>query len=71
MGRPQLLKSAALQIAAMYDNCLKLATDNKITKANTWDLRLIDHISNLITDEKVCSSCAQVFRSHLLIAVYP
>ena len=47
--------SACLQVAALYENCLKLATENKITSRNTWGLPLIDHISDLVADGKVQS----------------
>ncbi len=36
------------QIRALFDNCLKLASENKITAKNTWDLPLIDHLSDLV-----------------------
>lgn len=35
-------------IAALYQNCLKLASENKITAKNTWALPLIDHLSDLV-----------------------
>ena len=42
------------QVANLYNNCLKLASENKISSKNTWALPLIDHISDLVqpsTDE--------------------
>ena len=41
------------QVSALYENCLKLATENKISSKNTWDLPLIDHISDLVAKDKV------------------
>ncbi|KAK9791389.1 hypothetical protein WJX73_000928 [Symbiochloris irregularis] len=35
-------------VATLYSNCLKLASENKITSRNTWALPLIDHISDLV-----------------------
>ena len=32
----------------LYQNCLKLASENKINKNNTWSLGLIDHLSDLV-----------------------
>ncbi|GAQ79827.1 Chromosome condensation complex Condensin subunit H [Klebsormidium nitens] len=32
----------------MLANCLKLASENKITQKNTWELKLIDHASDLV-----------------------
>ena len=43
------------QIRALFDNCLKLASENKITAKNTWDLPLIDHLSDLV---QVCQHCS-------------
>ena len=36
------------QLCALFENCLKLASENKITAKNTWDLPLIDHLSDLV-----------------------
>jgi Condensin complex subunit 2 len=44
-------KHAALersQVRELYNNCLKLASENKISQKNTWSLNLIDHISDLV-----------------------
>lgn len=38
-------------IAALYQNCLKLASENKITAKNTWALPLIDHLSDLVAPD--------------------
>ena len=32
------------QLAVLYISCLKLASENKIDKNNTWQLGLIDHL---------------------------
>lgn len=32
----------------LYQNCIKLASENKISQKNTWSLRLIDHLSDLV-----------------------
>jgi len=36
------------QVVELYQNTLKLASENKITKDNTWALGLIDHMSDLV-----------------------
>lgn len=36
------------QVIELYRNALKLASENKITKDNTWALGLIDHMSDLV-----------------------
>ena len=36
------------QVLELYRNSLKLASENKITKDNTWGLDLIDHMSDLV-----------------------
>ena len=36
------------QVIELYRNSLKLASENKITKDNTWGLGLIDHMSDLV-----------------------
>lgn len=36
------------QIRDMYVNCLKLASEGKITSKNTWQLKLIDHLDDLV-----------------------
>lgn len=37
-----------VQVTDLYQNCLKLASENKINKNNTWSLGLIDHLSDLV-----------------------
>lgn len=32
----------------MLSNCLKMASENKISTKNTWELPLIDYISDLV-----------------------
>ena len=44
----QLLLLGCLQVTDLYQNCLKLASENKINKNNTWSLGLIDHLSDLV-----------------------
>jgi hypothetical protein len=41
------------QLSMLYQNCLKMASENKITKDNTWALPLIDHISDLVQPSTV------------------
>ncbi|KAH9555802.1 hypothetical protein CY35_08G136100 [Sphagnum magellanicum] len=36
------------RILELHNNCIKLAAENKITQRNTWDLKLIDHLSTLV-----------------------
>lgn len=36
------------QILDLFQNCIKLATENKINQQNTWELCLIDHISEIV-----------------------
>nr|CAD1834777.1 unnamed protein product [Ananas comosus var. bracteatus] len=36
------------QIMDLFHNCIKLASENKINQKNTWELRLIDHLSEII-----------------------
>ena len=35
-------------MSALYQQCIKLATENKITSKNTWALGLIDHLHDLV-----------------------
>ncbi len=37
-----------MQVSALYQQCIKLATENKITSKNTWSLGLIDHLHDLV-----------------------
>ncbi|XP_077210329.1 condensin complex subunit [Tasmannia lanceolata] len=36
------------QIMELFQNCIKLASENKINQKNTWELNLIDHLSEII-----------------------
>ena len=40
------------QILDLYKSCIKLASENKINAKNTWSLQLIDHLSDIVHDEK-------------------
>ncbi|OMO83525.1 Condensin complex subunit 2/barren [Corchorus capsularis] len=39
------------QITELFQNCIKLASENKINQKNTWELKLIDHLSEIIKVE--------------------
>ncbi|XP_042519041.1 condensin complex subunit 2 [Macadamia integrifolia] len=39
------------QIMELFQNCIKLASENKINQKNTWELNLIDHLSEIIKVE--------------------
>ncbi|XP_047940174.1 condensin complex subunit 2-like [Salvia hispanica] len=39
------------QILDLFHNCIKLASENKINQKNTWELKLIDHLCEIITVE--------------------
>ncbi|KAL5573400.1 hypothetical protein UlMin_022997 [Ulmus minor] len=39
------------QILELFQNCIKLASENKINQKNTWELNLIDHLTEIITVE--------------------
>ncbi|KAI5412606.1 hypothetical protein KIW84_057315 [Lathyrus oleraceus] len=39
------------QIIELFHRCIKLASENKINQKNTWDLDLIDHLTDIIRDE--------------------
>ncbi|CAI8592795.1 unnamed protein product [Vicia faba] len=39
------------QILELFHRCIKLASENKINQKNTWDLDLIDHLTDIIRDE--------------------
>ncbi|KAK4275438.1 hypothetical protein QN277_018521 [Acacia crassicarpa] len=36
------------QIVELFRNCIKLASENKITQKNSWQLKLIDYLSEII-----------------------
>ncbi|XP_047336122.1 condensin complex subunit 2-like [Impatiens glandulifera] len=40
------------QILDLYNNCIKLASENKINQNNTWELNLIDHLSDVLKMEE-------------------
>ncbi|XP_057529567.1 condensin complex subunit 2 isoform X1 [Amaranthus tricolor] len=40
-----------VQIMELFRNCIKLASENKINQKNTWELNLIDHLSEIINVE--------------------
>ncbi|KAI4383246.1 hypothetical protein MLD38_009110 [Melastoma candidum] len=39
------------QILELFQNCIKLASENKINQKNTWELGLIDHMHEIIKVE--------------------
>eukprot|EP01018_Ginkgo_biloba_P026384 Gb_02904 [translate_table: standard] len=39
------------QILDLFQNCIRLASENKINQRNTWELSLIDHLSDIIKVE--------------------
>jgi condensin complex subunit 2 len=45
-------KLSAEAVLNLYTNCIKLASENKINAKNTWSLALIDHISDIVKNEK-------------------
>ncbi|XP_022970958.1 condensin complex subunit 2 [Cucurbita maxima] len=40
------------QILELFQNCIKLASENKINQKNTWELNLIDHLTEIIKVEE-------------------
>ncbi|KAL2328378.1 hypothetical protein Fmac_021805 [Flemingia macrophylla] len=40
------------QILDLFQNCIKLASENKINQKNTWELNLIDHLTDIIKTEE-------------------
>ncbi|XP_038900339.1 condensin complex subunit 2 [Benincasa hispida] len=40
------------QILELFQNCIKLASENKINQKNTWELNLIDHLAEIIKVEE-------------------
>ncbi|KAG8051727.1 hypothetical protein GUJ93_ZPchr0001g31443 [Zizania palustris] len=36
------------EVMDLFQNCIKLASENKINQKNTWELGLIDHLSEII-----------------------
>lgn len=45
-------KLSADAVLNLYTNCIKLASENKINAKNTWSLALIDHISDIVQNER-------------------
>ena len=59
----------AAAVAALYQNCLKLASENKITAKNTWALPLIDHMADLVASDAAARGGATDFaRASLTLA---
>lgn len=49
-------------LSELYATCIKLATANKITAKNTWELQLIDHMTDVLnTDEQANASSTYNF----------
>ena len=44
-------KVSVLELQELYQNCIKLSSENKISSKNTWDLNLIEHLSELVRPE--------------------
>ncbi|OIT03480.1 PREDICTED: condensin complex subunit 2 [Nicotiana attenuata] len=40
------------QILELFQNCIKLASENKINQKNTWELGLIDHLCEIVKVEQ-------------------
>ncbi|GAB2215043.1 hypothetical protein Drorol1_Dr00019417 [Drosera rotundifolia] len=40
------------QVLELFNNCIKLASENKINQKNTWDLNLIDHLCDIVKVEE-------------------
>ena len=50
-GRSAVTEKAALdntEVTALYSQCIQLSTANKITMQNTWNLKLIDYIDDVL-----------------------
>ena len=53
-------KASVAELQELYQNCIKLSSENKISSKNTWDLNLIEHLSELVKPEnKQLTSQAQ------------
>ncbi|KAK9938616.1 hypothetical protein M0R45_015342 [Rubus argutus] len=39
------------QVVELFQRCIKLASENKINQKNSWELKLIDHLSDIIKVE--------------------
>ena len=44
-------KASVHELQELYHNCIKLSSENKISSKNTWDLNLIEHLSELVKPE--------------------
>ena len=44
-------RASVLELQELYQNCIKLSSENKISSKNTWDLNLIEHLSELVKPE--------------------
>jgi condensin complex subunit 2 len=44
-------KANVHELQELYHNCIKLSSENKISSKNTWDLNLIEHLSELVKPE--------------------
>ena len=55
-------------MAALYQNCLKLASENKITSKNTWALPLIDHLADLVAPAAGSTGGTDFQRASLTLA---
>ncbi|KAL0481877.1 condensin complex subunit CAP-H [Acrasis kona] len=47
-GRPSAARLDDAELQNLFQNCLKLSTENKITTKNTWKLNLIDYLTQVI-----------------------
>lgn len=53
-GLPSLAGNTCLseeQVVELFQRCIKLASENKINQKNSWELKLIDHLSDIIKVE--------------------
>lgn len=50
-GDKEFLSQEAL--SAIFDNCIKLAAENKITDKNVWQLNLIEHLPSIIQSARI------------------
>lgn len=51
-GEAQPREFSRSELQTMLGQCLKLASENKITPHNTWGLPLIEHLPDLIKEER-------------------
>lgn len=65
---PQLsFRPWAVQVSALYQQCIKLATENKITSKNTWSLGLIDHLHDLVQPNDLEGNATNFQRASLTL----